>query len=144
MATLRPCFLSLRDLCDANDADDAVCEISHLKSWVISISASLASSASFPSWGGKKLHSPCLRGAVGFIADTSWREHRIEVFHDFPGQLVGQNALDIGCRKQFGSCALPVSDAINVVSHLPNIFRNCLCRNFLGAFFLIQYRPIIS
>ena len=29
MATLRPCLLSLRDLCDANDADDAVCEISH-------------------------------------------------------------------------------------------------------------------
>ena len=50
VATLRPCLLSLRDLCDANDADDAVCEISHLKSWVISISASLASSASFPSW----------------------------------------------------------------------------------------------
>ena len=47
MATLRPCLLSLRDLCDANDADDAVCEISHLKSWVMSISASLASSASF-------------------------------------------------------------------------------------------------
>ena len=50
VATLRPCLLSLRDLCDANDADDAVCEISHLKSWVMSISASLASSASFPSW----------------------------------------------------------------------------------------------
>ena len=47
MATLCPCLLSLRDLCDANDADDAVCEISHLKSWVMSISASLASSASF-------------------------------------------------------------------------------------------------
>ena len=47
VATLRPCLLSLRDLCDANDADDAVCEISHLKSWVMSISASLASSASF-------------------------------------------------------------------------------------------------
>ena len=31
VATLRPCLLSLRDLCDANDADDAVCEISHLK-----------------------------------------------------------------------------------------------------------------
>ena len=91
-----------------------------------------------------ELHLPRLRGAVGFIADTSWREHRIEVFHDFPGQLVGQNALDIGCGEQFGSRTPPGADAINVVSHLPNIFRNCLCRNFLGAFFLIQYRPIIS
>ena len=50
VATLRPCLLPSSDLCDANDADDAVCEISHLKSWVMSISASLASSASFPSW----------------------------------------------------------------------------------------------
>ena len=50
-----------------------------------------------------KLHLPRLRGAVGFIADTSWREHRIEVFHDFPGQLVGQNAFNIGCGKQFGA-----------------------------------------
>ena len=92
----------------------------------------------------REFYLPCLRGAVGFIADSSWREHRIEVFHDFPGQLVGQNAFDIGCGKQFGGRTPPGADDINVVSHLPNIFRNCLCRNFLGAFFLIQYRPIIS
>ena len=91
-----------------------------------------------------ELHLPRLRGAVGFIVDTSWREHRIEVFHDFPGQLVGQNALNIGCGEQFGSRPLPGSDAINVVSHFPNISGNCLCRNLLGAFFLVQYRSIIS
>ena len=28
-----------------------------------------------------ELHLPRLRGAVGFIADTSWREHRIVMLH---------------------------------------------------------------
>lgn len=55
-----------------------------------------------------ELHLPRLRGAVGLIADTSWREYGIEVFHDFPGQLVGQNAFNISNRKQFGGCALPL------------------------------------
>ena len=92
----------------------------------------------------REFHLPRLRGAVGFIADTSWREHRIEVFHDFPGQLVGQNVLDIGCGEQFGSRPLPCSDTIAVVSHLPNISGNCFCDNLFGAFFLVQYRSIIS
>ena len=91
-----------------------------------------------------ELHLPRLRGAVGFIADASWRKHGIEVFHDFPGQLVGQNAFNIGCGEQFGSRTLPCSDTIDVVSHLPNISGNRLRRNLLGAFFLIQYRSIIS
>ena len=91
-----------------------------------------------------ELHLPRLRGAVGFIADTSWREHGIEVFHDFPGQLVGQNALDIGCGEQFGSRTPPGADAINVVSHLPKVTRHSLGDNLLGAFFLVQYRSIIS
>jgi len=86
-----------------------------------------------------ELHLPRLRGAVGFIADSSWRKHGIEVFHDFPGQLVGQNALNIGCRKQFGSRTLPCSDTIDVVSHLPNISGNCLSDNLFGAFFLVQH-----
>ena len=87
----------------------------------------------------REFHLPCLRGAVGFIADTSWREHRIEVFHDFPGQLVGQNAFNIGCGEQFGSRALPCSDTINVVSHFPNISGNRLRRNLFSAFFRVQY-----
>ena len=62
-----------------------------------------------------ELHLPRLRGTVGFIADSSWREYSIEVFHDFPGQLVGQNAFNIGCGKQFGGCALPCSDTIDVL-----------------------------
>ncbi|WP_270462526.1 hypothetical protein, partial [Gemmiger formicilis] len=41
-----------------------------------------------------ELHLPRLRGAVGFIADSSWRKHGIVMLHDFPGQLVGQNALN--------------------------------------------------
>jgi len=86
-----------------------------------------------------ELHLPRLRGAVGFIADTSWRKHRIEVFHDFPGQLVGQNALNIGCGEQFGSRTLPCSETIDVVSHLPNISGNCFCDNLFGAFFLVQH-----
>ena len=85
-----------------------------------------------------ELHLPRLRGAVGFIADSSWREHGIEVFHDFPGQLVGQNALNIGCRKQFGGCALPCSDTIDVVSHFPKVTRYSLSDNLFGAFFLIK------
>ena len=92
----------------------------------------------------RELHLPCLRGAVGFIADTSWGEYRIEVFHDFPGQLVGQNALDIGCRKQFGSRTLPDANTINVVSHFPKVTRHSLSDNLFCAFFLIQYRSIIS
>ena len=64
-----------------------------------------------------ELHLPRLRGAVGFIADASWREHRIEVFHDFSGQLVGQNALDIGCGEQFGSRTLPNANTVNVICH---------------------------
>ena len=86
-----------------------------------------------------ELHLPRLRGAVGFIADTSWREYGIEVFHDFPGQLVGQNALDIGCGKQFGGCALPCSDTIDVVSHFPKVTRHRLSDNLFGAFFLVQH-----
>lgn len=86
-----------------------------------------------------ELHLPRLRGAVGFITDTSWREYGIEVFHDFPGQLMGQNAFNIGCGEQFGSRTLPCSDTIDVVSHLPNISGNCFCDNLLGAFFLVQY-----
>ena len=85
-----------------------------------------------------EFHLPCLRGAVGFIADTSWREHRIEVFHDFSGQLVGQNALNIGCGKQFGSRTLPCSDTIDVVSHFPKATRYSLSDNLFGAFFLVQ------
>ena len=85
-----------------------------------------------------ELHPPRLRGAVGFIADSSWRKHGIVMFHDFPGQLVGQNALDIGCGEQFGSRALPCSDTIDVVSHLPNISGNRLRRNSFCAFFLVQ------
>ena len=87
----------------------------------------------------REFHLPCLRGAVGFIADSSWGEHRIEVFHDFPGQLMGQNALDIGCGEQFGSRALPCSDTIDVVSHFPNISGNRLRRNLFSAFFRVQY-----
>jgi len=75
---------------------------------------------------------------VGFIADTSWREYGIEVFHNFPGQLVGQNAFNIGYGKQFGGCALPCSDTIDVVSHFPNISGNCLSDNLFCAFFLVQ------
>ena len=86
-----------------------------------------------------ELHLPRLRGAVGFIADTSWREYGIEVFHDFPGQLMGQNAFNIGCRKQFGGCALPCSDAIDVVSHFPKVTRHSFSDNLFGAFFLIQH-----
>ena len=85
-----------------------------------------------------ELHLPCLRGAVGFIADTSWREHRIEVFHDFPGQLMGQNALNIGCRKQFGGCALPSANTVNVICYFPKVTRHSLSDNLLGAFFLVQ------
>ena len=85
-----------------------------------------------------ELHLPRLRGAVGFIADTSWREYGIEVFHDFPGQLVGQNAFNIGCGKQFGGCALPCSDTIDVVSHFPKVTRYSLSDNLFGAFFLVQ------
>ena len=91
-----------------------------------------------------ELHLPRLRGAVGFIADSSWREHGIEVLHDFPGQLVGQNALNIGCGKQFGGYALPCSDTIDVVSHFPKVTRHSLGDNLFGAFFLVQYRSIIS
>ena len=85
-----------------------------------------------------ELHLPRLRGAVGFIADTSWREHRIEVFHDFSGQLVGQNAFNIGCGEQFGSRTLPCSDTIDVVSHFPKVTRHSLRRNLFSAFFLVQ------
>ena len=86
-----------------------------------------------------ELHLPRLRGAVGFIADSSWREHRIEVFHDLPGQLVGQNSLNIGCGKQFGGCALPCSDTIDVVSHFPKVTRHSLSDNLFCAFFLVQH-----
>ena len=65
-----------------------------------------------------ELHLPRLRGAVGFIADSSWGEYGIVMLHDFSGQLMGKNAFNIGCRKQFGSRALPCSDTIDVVSHL--------------------------
>jgi len=85
-----------------------------------------------------ELHLPRLRGAVGFIADTSWGEYGIVMLHDFPGQLVGQNALNIGCGKQFGGCALPCSDTIDVVSHFPNVTRHSFSDNLFGAFFLIQ------
>ena len=86
-----------------------------------------------------ELHLPRLRGAVGFIADSSWGEYGIVMLHDFPGQLVGQNSLDIGCGEQFGSRALPCSDTINVVSHFPNISGNRLRRNLFSAFFRVQY-----
>jgi len=86
-----------------------------------------------------ELHLPRLRGAVGFIADTSWGEYGIVMFHDFPGQLVGQNALDIGCRTQFGGCALPCSDTIDVVSHFPKVTRHSLSDNLFCAFFLVQH-----
>ena len=86
-----------------------------------------------------ELHLPRLRGAVGFIADASWRKHGIEVFHDFSGQLVGQNALNIGCGKQFGGCTLPISNAVNIVCHFPKVTRHSLSDNLFGAFFLVQY-----
>lgn len=86
-----------------------------------------------------ELHLPCLRSAVGFIADTSWREHRIEVFHDFPSQLVGQNTLDIGCGKQFGGRALLGANTVNVVCHFPKVTRHRFCHNLLGAFFFVRY-----
>ena len=91
-----------------------------------------------------EFHLPCLRGAVGFIADSSWGEYGIVMLHDFPGQLMGQNALDIGCGEQFGSRALPISNAVNVVCHFPKITRHSLSDNLFGAFFLVQYRSIIS
>ena len=80
-----------------------------------------------------ELHLPRLRGAVGFIADASWRKHGIEVFHDFSGQLVGQNALNIGCGKQFGGCTLPISNAVNIVCHFPKVTRHSLGDNLLPA-----------
>jgi len=60
------------------------------------------------------------------------------VFHDFPGQLVGQNAFNIGCREQFGSRTLPNANTVNVISHFPKVTRHRLRRNLFSAFFLVQ------
>jgi len=75
---------------------------------------------------------------MGFISDSSWGEYGIVMFHDFPSQLMGQNALDIGCRKQFGGCTLPISNAVNIVCHFPKVTRHSLGDNLLGAFFLVK------
>ena len=61
------------------------------------------------------------------------------MLHDFPGQLVGQNTLSIGCGKQFGGRTLPRFNAINKICHFPKVVWHSLCYNLLGAFFLVQY-----
>ena len=38
-----------------------------------------------------ELHLPCLRGAVGFIADTSWGEYGIVMLHKYQHKVFFAN-----------------------------------------------------
>lgn len=81
---------------------------------------------------------PGVGGAPGLIADALRGKHRVEVLHQFAGELVGQHIGDTDGGQQFGGGACPAAGAPDKVRRLPQVVRNGLPDLFLGGFLLQQ------
>lgn len=81
---------------------------------------------------------PGVGGAPGLVADALRGKHRVEVLHQFAGELVGQHIGDTGGGQQLGGGACPAADALDKVRRPPQIVRNGLLDLLLGGFLLQQ------
>ena len=85
-----------------------------------------------------KAQQPGVGGAPGLVADALRGKHRIEVLHQFAGELVGQHIGDTGGGQQFGGGACPAAGALDKVRRPPQIVRNGLPDLLLGGVLLQQ------
>ena len=81
---------------------------------------------------------PGVGGAPGLVADALRGKYRVEMLHQFAGELVGQHIGDTGGGQQFGGGACPAAGAPNKVRRPPQVVRNSLPDLFLGGFLLQQ------
>lgn len=81
---------------------------------------------------------PGVGGAPGLVADAMRGKHRVEVLHQFAGELVGLHPGDSRGSQQFGGGACPAADALDKVRRPPQIVRYGLPDLFLGGFLLQQ------
>ena len=81
---------------------------------------------------------PGVGGAPGLVADALRGKHRVEVLHQFAGELVGLHPGDARSGQQFGGGACPAAGAQDKVCRPPQVVRNGLPDLLLGGFLLQQ------
>lgn len=81
---------------------------------------------------------PGVGGAPGLVADALRGKHRVEVLHQFAGELVGLHPGDARSGQQFGGGACPAAGAPDKVRRPPQIVRNGLPDLLLSGFLLQQ------